>query len=65
MLSRVSLRVGGLPRLVARVAIEDGVEEDDMRAAAATHTGGGGSEVLWGLGGDGGFRVLGGAGGSR
>jgi hypothetical protein len=35
--------------LVARVAIEDGVEEDDRRAAAATHTGGGGSEVLWGL----------------
>jgi hypothetical protein len=56
MLSRVSLREGGLPRLVARVPIEDGVEEDDMRAAAATHTGGGGSKVLWGLGGGGGLR---------
>jgi hypothetical protein len=30
MLSRVSLREGGLPRLVERTAIEDGVDEDDM-----------------------------------
>jgi hypothetical protein len=33
MLSRVSLREGGLPRLVERTAIKDGVDEDDMMAA--------------------------------
>jgi hypothetical protein len=33
MLSQVSLREGGLPRLVERTAIEDGVDEDDMLAA--------------------------------
>jgi hypothetical protein len=33
MLSRVSLREDGLPRLVERIAIEDGVDEDDMMAA--------------------------------
>jgi hypothetical protein len=33
MLSRVSLREGGLPTLVERKAIEDGVDEDDMMAA--------------------------------
>jgi hypothetical protein len=30
MLSQVSLRKGGLLRLVERTAIEDGVDEDDM-----------------------------------
>jgi hypothetical protein len=30
MLSRVSLREGGLPRLVDRTAIKDGVDKDDM-----------------------------------
>jgi hypothetical protein len=34
MLSRVSLREGGLPRLVEGTAIEEGVDEDDMMAAA-------------------------------
>jgi hypothetical protein len=29
MLSQVSLREGWLPRLVSRVAIDDGAEEDD------------------------------------
>jgi hypothetical protein len=33
MLSRVSLREGGLPRLVERTAIEDGVDEVDMMVA--------------------------------
>jgi hypothetical protein len=32
MLSQVSLREGGLPRLVERTSIEDGVDEDDMMA---------------------------------
>jgi hypothetical protein len=50
MLLWVSLREGGLPRLVARVSIEDRVEEDGMRAAATTHRRGGGTVV---------FRVLG------
>jgi hypothetical protein len=36
MLSRVILREGGLPRLVERVAIEEGVDEDDMRDAVHT-----------------------------
>jgi hypothetical protein len=35
MLSWVSLREGGLLRLVERVAIEDGVEEDAMSAVVA------------------------------
>jgi hypothetical protein len=33
MLSQVSLREDGLPRLVDRTAIEDGVNKDDMMAA--------------------------------
>jgi hypothetical protein len=41
MLSWVSLREGGLPRLVARVAIEYGAEEDDMTAADQERSGGG------------------------
>jgi hypothetical protein len=48
MLSRVSLRKGVLSRLVELVAIQDGVEDDDM-AVAATHGRGGGSRS---------FRVL-------
>jgi hypothetical protein len=42
MLLRVSLRKGGLPRLVERMAIKEGVDKDDMRAVA--HTRGGDSK---------------------